>query len=137
MSNSIRNHEEIAEEVAKLQDLRTKVPPKTAFGDSNHAAIDAQIEVLNRDMSDNAIYRKWEDDERVVSNAQEARAWLDGDAAPPSKEWEPLAGVVVKPIVSSPFGFDEEDDDEDDWDDDEDEDEEDWDDDEEDWDDDE
>lgn len=109
---SVRNHEEITEEIAKLQDLRTKIPPKTAFGDSNSKAIDAQIEVLNRDMSKSAIYRKWKDDEHVLLNTQGARAWLDGDAEPPSEEWERLAGVNVAPIayqVGFDVGFDDED----------------------------
>lgn len=46
----------IAAEIAKLKALKPKVKRYTFFGDDNHAAINAQIEVLEKGMDDDAIF---------------------------------------------------------------------------------
>lgn len=80
----------IAAEIAKLKALKPKVRRYSFFGDDNHAMIDAQIEVLEKDMDDDAIYRHFSGEPR--SEAENARNWLDGDAADgaPSKGWKEL-----------------------------------------------
>jgi hypothetical protein len=85
--------QQVTTEIARLRELRDKVPARTFFGDSNVAAIDAQIEVLTSKWSENAIYDRWDDDERLLEVALEARHWLDRDVEPPSDGWAHL----VKP----------------------------------------
>ena len=108
-----RTPEEIAAEAEHLKALKPKVPAKTMFGDDNHAKIDAQIRVLEEDMTEAQIWDNSfpEDDERLdgiftaadlvaegefdtetVSLALDARKWLYGETEePPSKGWAELA----------------------------------------------
>jgi len=92
---------EIRDEIAKLRELQKQVPPDTMFGDSNTAAIDAEIEVLEEDLTEDDIddrSQKYEDDEtedawplRVRDMAVRVRQWLDGqEPDPPSRGWEGL-----------------------------------------------
>lgn len=74
----MRTQEEIDAEIKKLETLRTQVPPRTYFGDSNLDAIDAQIKVLRERMDEMQVYDfGW--DERTESSAREAAGWLEGD----------------------------------------------------------
>lgn len=81
-------------EVALLKKMKPDVRHYTGFGDDNHAAIEAQILVIERGMDNDEIYDRWPDerDESERSCALEAREWLDGNATdgPPSEEWKPL-----------------------------------------------
>ena len=91
---------EIAAEIAKLTAMKPTVRATSMFGDNHHDAIDAQVEVLTKQMSETAIYDRFgdplDDDpdqpQNVVEAAIEARLWLvgEGDGAPPSAEWQQL-----------------------------------------------
>lgn len=79
-----------------LEAMKPKVRPRTMFGESNHAAIDAQIRVLREKMSEDEIYQEFgEEDEdiRIIECAMEAFHWMEGDECDvetPSIEWRPL-----------------------------------------------
>lgn len=78
-------------EAKKLCEMRDSVRRFTAFGDDNHAAIDAQIDVLERNMDDDEIYDRYANNDHERKAALQARAWWDGDEdESPSKSWEPL-----------------------------------------------
>lgn len=88
--------EAIQNEIAKLKEIQPRIRPRTAFGDDNHAAIGAQILVLELGLDDDGIWDRWpeeEDDAHVRGAAQEAMCWRDGDedAELPSDSW---AGLV-------------------------------------------
>lgn len=92
---------QIAAEIARLMALKPRVPKHTMFGDSNHEQIDAQLEVLESRMSDDAIFDRGDEEkageeeawsEAVVSAALEASRWLrEENEPPPSASWEGLA----------------------------------------------
>lgn len=89
-----RTPEDINAEIAKLKALRLVVPARTFFGDNNRDAIDAQVEVLEHDLSEDTMCNRvgFEWTEHEYSSAIDARAWLDeDDAGAPSKDW---AGLV-------------------------------------------
>lgn len=76
------SHEEIQRELEALKALRPRLRPRSAFGDDNLAALDAQIEVLEEDLTHDDIYDRWPDDTadlHVRTAAEEARQWLDGE----------------------------------------------------------
>ncbi|HEV2692246.1 MAG TPA: hypothetical protein VG347_05065 [Verrucomicrobiae bacterium] len=86
--------DEIKTEVTKLKDMQPKIPAKSFFGDDNHGAIDAQIEVLEEDMDEDAINAK-EDSEDwsryAAESARGAREWMDGESDDqPSGDWSCL-----------------------------------------------
>lgn len=89
--------EQVQQEIAALKEIKPKVRRYTFFGDDNHAAIDAQIVVLEEDYDEDAIYGEWEDDEHVLSSALEALAWKEGDLSRDNQdgalvdEWRSLA----------------------------------------------
>lgn len=71
----------------------------TGFGENNMHAIDAQVSVLETDMSEDDIYAKFDEDhpedcewsEHTKVCALEAYQWLHGEVAEaPSEGWEPL-----------------------------------------------
>jgi len=79
---------EVAAQIEALRVIKPKVLRRSGFGDDHHAAIDAQIEVLERrltfeQIADRSIY---EDDpdgdgdwtQNVSDAARDARNWLDG-----------------------------------------------------------
>ena len=97
--------EQIKAEISALEGIKGKVPRKTFFGDDNHEAIEADIEVLKNNLSDEAIYdrshtedesdERHDDDslwsEHAKDSALSARRWLDGDAdESPSTGWKAL-----------------------------------------------
>ena len=86
-----KTQKEIDAEIKWLTENRNKVPPMTVFHESNTAAIDAQIEALKKDMTEDEAYDKeasgdWSERER--ENAIEAINWRDGDTenAPSSQD---------------------------------------------------
>ena len=86
---------EIDEEVKKLKEMKPKVRHNNFFGDDNHAAIDAQIEVLENDLDQDDIDGKFDDgdwDDHERSNAEEALNWKEEESedGSPSSQWEEL-----------------------------------------------
>lgn len=86
---------EIAAEVAALTEMGPKVRHFTIFGDDNHAAIQAQIDVLvgnvdEGEFEDKVEEGEWTEHER--DNAQQAQDWMDGysDGPAPSSDWAEL-----------------------------------------------
>lgn len=92
---------QIAAEIAALKNMKPNVRRQSAFGDDHHAAIDAQIDVLENRLTDGKIYDRYEptgdsdcdrDDGRgdnVLSSAIDAQQWRDGDKAEkPSADWQ-------------------------------------------------
>lgn len=91
---------QVKSEATKLATMQPKVRHFTAFGDDNRAAISAQIEVLENDMSvediedraDNEIAAEeelWTGNQK--ESALQARQWMDGDEKEsPSKSWQGL-----------------------------------------------
>lgn len=98
---------QIKAEIAALKKLKPKVRRRTAFGDDNWKAIDAEIAVLAENLSDNRIYDRFtpRDEEtgdedpdgnrHELDAALETRRWLDGESSDgkPSKGW---VGLVEK-----------------------------------------
>jgi hypothetical protein len=86
----MRTEKQIESEIAKLEKLKRAVPPTTAFGDDNHASIEAQIQVLRDSMHDDEIWDAWPEEEsdlHVRSAAQDAVEWRDGKGEAPSEGW--------------------------------------------------
>jgi hypothetical protein len=92
----MREQQEILDEIQRLEAIKSRVRRYTAFNDDNHAAIDAQIQVLVGRLSLNDIYDSWndEDDEDfsqyVLDCALEAYNWMadSSERAPVSTDWE-------------------------------------------------
>jgi len=89
------SREEVQAEVKKLQEIKPKVRKTSAFGDDHHAAIDAQIDCLERkyDLDDTYDFEEEGDwAENVASAAREAIDWMNGesDEGTPSSQWESL-----------------------------------------------
>lgn len=86
---------DIEAEIQKLEELKTTVRPKTAFGESNVEAIEAQIDTLRNALEEDDVYDRLDAgdfDERQKDSALEAIEWRDTESndEPPSKGWEPL-----------------------------------------------
>lgn len=97
----MKNPDEIQDEIDRLSAIKPEVPETTSFGDNNHAAIDSQIETLERQYSEDDIWERHEvatEDELFHSdserdNAIDASRWLNEESdTAPSSEWEELAG---------------------------------------------
>lgn len=103
MKKEPKTDSDVKAEIEVLKALKPKVRKQNAFGDDHHEAIDAQISVLEKRMSIDAIYDMWGDEEteefaqNVLDSALEARDWMSGDLAEdegkPSDGWSEL---VVK-----------------------------------------
>lgn len=75
---------EIKAEIEALRFIKPKVRRVSFFGDDNHARIDAEILVLEKDMTEDQIYERFEnkensDDCATLDSALDARRWMDGD----------------------------------------------------------
>lgn len=94
---NIPTDKEIKKEIAQLKELKPDVRRFNVFNDDNHAKIDAQIRVLEEDLSEDDIYDEWpaEDgqDEVLRNSSLDARKWLDGESedGAPSEGWAILA----------------------------------------------
>ncbi len=81
----MRTKKEIEKQIEEIKKAKTTTPARSAFGDDNHAAMDAQIEVLTKGMDADDVYAKWEDGDNYDKNrnlihaAESAVEWLDGD----------------------------------------------------------
>jgi hypothetical protein len=94
----------IATEIQALKELLPSVRRYTAFGDDNHAAIRAEIAVIEENLDNDAIYERFQpiDDEGEpdesgnnrgeLDAALGARWWLDSEKGSerPSIGWKPL-----------------------------------------------
>jgi hypothetical protein len=72
--------EQVREVVAKLKELKPRIRQFTYFGDDNRAAIQAQIDVLERGMDEDEVYDRWDDGERdmhVRNSALSALQWYE------------------------------------------------------------
>jgi hypothetical protein len=94
---------QIAAEIAALKKLKPRLRKSSVFGDDHHAAVDAQIAVLEERLSDGKIYDRFESTgftdidhgegrgDNVLSAAIDAQQWRDGDKEDkPSSEWREL-----------------------------------------------
>lgn len=91
----MRTQKEIQAEIKKLEEMEPRVRRFTAFGDDNHAAIDAQLEVLKGDVEGEEFEDKiesgeWTEHDR--DNAQQALDWLEErpEQHAPSEDWTEL-----------------------------------------------
>lgn len=89
--------EQVQTEIEKLKALKEQVPAFTHFGDDNTEAIRVQIEVLQGERDEDAIYEEFHDNDHLRHNALYALEWLEtgviedaeeGDT--PASMWEPL-----------------------------------------------
>lgn len=88
---------QIDAQASELQALKTRVRQYTAFGDDNHAALDAQCAVLRKRMSMDDVYIEFGDEEspdftqHTLDAALEAHDWMTGlraaDEGSPSQGW--------------------------------------------------
>ena len=90
--NNLRTPEAIAAEIAALQAMKPNVRRYTLFHDDNHAAIDAQIQLLQESDPEEAINDySIENDEHIYFAVSEALEWLRGERdEPPSVDWADL-----------------------------------------------
>lgn len=88
----MRTPEEVQIEVGKLTEMKPKIRHFSFFGDNNHNAVQAQIDVLKDDMDEDEIYDMEGDwTQHEIDNALEARRWLDEESEEaPSSGWESL-----------------------------------------------
>lgn len=105
----IPTQEEIDAEIKWLTDNKPRLRKLTAFGDNNHDAIDAQIEVLKNKLTDDQIDARsqFEDDDtygddslwttNVRDCANATAQWLTGDEPEkPSSGWSSLLPPAKK-----------------------------------------
>jgi hypothetical protein len=91
----MRTQKEIQGEIKKLEEMKPRVRRFSGFCDDHHAAIDAQLEVLNcevegEDFEDQIDSGNWTEHDR--DNAQRALDWMERttDDPAPSEEWTEL-----------------------------------------------
>lgn len=88
-----RTRMEIDEELAVLKGLANEIPAQSAQGEDNHDAINAQIRVIEDDMSFEDMIVAYDDDEFILSAAIDARRWLKDDDEPVSETWLELVTI--------------------------------------------
>jgi hypothetical protein len=92
----MRTKQQIEEEVERLKSMKTRVIHYTITGEDNHAAMEAQIEVLQKRMTqedvDLAFGDPFDDEEsNIYANAQQAYNWMvEDDESLPSFKWAEL-----------------------------------------------
>lgn len=96
-----KSEDQVNAEIAALEALKPKVRKRTAFGDDNHAAIDAQLDVLRKRMNSDDVYDTYGDedadefDQYVLDSALAAHDWMtglvDSDEEAPVAGWSGLA----------------------------------------------
>lgn len=78
----------VQQEIRALQAAKAYVPKAHWFGDDNHAAIDAQISVLQRRLDNTYIKRAYGDNGHLMVKAEQAKDWLwFGTEQSPSALW--------------------------------------------------
>lgn len=96
----MKTNEQINTEITTLREMKPNVREYTAFGDSNHDAIEAQVDVLREHMSTDDVYDRFgedafeDEDEFCQSDldaALSAQQWLCGESEEaPSAGWSSL-----------------------------------------------
>lgn len=87
----MRSQEERDAEVAKLRDVKARIPQFNRFQDDHHAAIDAQIATIE---NSGQLDQQWPE-EMIEVAVDEAVVWLESPTAPaPSDDWETLALAI-------------------------------------------
>ena len=86
---------QVKAEIKKLKEMKPKVRSSSSFGDDHHAAIDAQIEVLEKGLDNDGVYDHYEHGpHNILDAALEAMGWMDGgsygEGERPSKNWASL-----------------------------------------------
>jgi hypothetical protein len=86
--------EEINNEIKALIELKPKVRKFTTFGDDNHLALDASVNVLENELNEDAIYEIYgnienpEKSQYIVENAISTMQWMNGEGIEsPSKSF--------------------------------------------------
>lgn len=90
-----RTPNEVSAELTRLAKVRGIIPAHSAFGDDNHAALDAQMGVLRERMTLEEVTARWDCDNAetyVLSGALNAAEWLRGEGNAPSEEWLGMVG---------------------------------------------
>ncbi len=101
---------QIKAEIKKLKAMKPFIPVKSMFGDNNHNSIDADIAVMEKNLTEEQIEERYlprdedgddtEDDHEsgktsdIEHSARMTRYWMDGEKqgdGAPSKGWESLA----------------------------------------------
>lgn len=73
----MRTQQEIYKQISGLLLMKKTLPERSKFGDPNWEAIDAQVEILTGERTD----EDFEDaHEYIYSQARDAQAWVDGDS---------------------------------------------------------
>src|ERR1700722_18384016 len=106
--------EEIQDQIKRLRAIQPTVLRHSAFGDNHHDAIFAQIDVLEKRMSESSIFDNFppedEEDEdgqpgaqNVHDAAMDARRWLEGEwdakfsgASDLVETWKELSHTTAK-----------------------------------------
>jgi len=84
----MKTEKQIAKEIEALKTVRPNVRPITFFGDDNLAALDAQIQVLEKDMDEDDVWDEWpeeEQDQHVRESACHAVNWVNDEEDPDDK----------------------------------------------------
>lgn len=96
---TMRTREEIQSEIKNLRTIKPRVLRTSKFGDDHHAAIDAQIEVLENLLTEDEVCDRHDnaaDDEMFYADneydsGRDAANWLAGDEDDaPSEGWGSL-----------------------------------------------
>lgn len=91
--------EQIDAEIKALREMKPRVRQRSAFGDNHHDAIECQITVLEKRMTESAIYDRnegaAEDEEFYAENERDAALdacrWMNGEEkTKPSEGWKEL-----------------------------------------------
>jgi len=89
-----KTDKQVDKEIEALKEMKPFVREFTAFGDSNHDKIDAQIKALEEMNDEEDADDEWPDeaDNEVRMCATDAIRWMNGedDGAQPSKNWASL-----------------------------------------------
>jgi len=105
---------QVKEEIKNLKSIVDKIwpfsvcpfsgelcPLRSKFGDDNRAKAHAAIEVMKKDMDEDAIYQAWPDDEegdKRYNDEREAalstRQWLDGEGDEGFSPYNDFKGLV-------------------------------------------
>jgi len=90
---------QIDAEIKKLEAMKSRISRTNFFGNNNHEKIDAQIKVLEENLSEDEVYAEFEDADNpdntidLVNDAREAALWLIGKSdedETPSDGWKEL-----------------------------------------------
>jgi hypothetical protein len=94
---------QIQKEITKLTAMKPTIRPYSMFGDDNRASIQAQIDVLSKNLDEDDISERWDPETEldIYDSAYEAYQWLNGESEYKTltENWESL---VVEKSESKP-----------------------------------